>query len=59
MVVLILQSIVLLRSYAFEDTCVTNIDYKKRVIESFSYNTSIYYAMYYQLMAYTHARENN
>ena len=27
-------------------TRVTNIDYEKRVIESFPYNTSVYYTMY-------------
>ena len=46
MVVLILRLTMLLRSYAFEYARVTNIDYEKRIIESFPYNTSVYYAMY-------------
>ena len=37
----------LLRSYAFEYAhVVANIDYEKRIIESFPHNTSVYYAMY-------------
>ena len=39
--------------------CVANNDYKKLVIESFPYNTSVDYAMYYQLIAYAHVGENN
>jgi len=35
-----------------ECLCVANVDYEKRVIEHFPYNTSVYYALFNQLIAY-------
>ena len=36
-----------------------NIDYEKRIIESFSYNTSVYYAMYKDHLYLVNGEGNN
>ena len=56
-VVLVLRSGVLLRSYAVWNANLQQVLIEKRVIESFPYDSSVYYIMYNQLITYRHARE--